>query len=688
MAHQIFNLPPQQPLSAAGRVLPGSKLYFYVTQTSTPAAVYTTSALNVAHTQPLIADAGGRFDTVYLDPTIEYKATVTDANDVLLYTIDPVNDQVLSQDIIGEYLYPRTDAEITAGVTPVNYAYPPGYGERFGLTADSSTDNTTALNNLIAGSAGYVPIRIKRNGTGYYRLTGRVVAPANTHIILEDGPELRWTATAATGTSFLGSASRPGIEVTGSNFIIEGLGIIRGPYTSSFVSNEIGIFSKGTSASSRYENFSVGYGVEFRNWGYGGVVLQYWSHITLEGFYSHTHGHVGGMFLSCNHGRALGVLVGNITVGDGSGQGYGFSLTHDSTGYSSDPNISTPRTVSNPFCQDWEVSGTAYDVPIWQGFDSHGGYEIRFHDMQTYNCRYGIQIANSSGDAAAYAGANNSIHNVFCTTKKRDGSATSISSMDGTGIVINGGTTVKQTNVNLSNFVIEGYGNTTVTGINVQALRCTGTITSGRIETWKGYGIYTYNADLKIANVNCGAVADATNSVCFYEDFNGSGANIDWINCTHHALGGTVAAEGMRKADGNNRAVVQVDVSEATTPYAGSNFVAGYLTKGVSCITPTLEVTGTPTEVNLSTAGLHRTPRVRILLNPSGNSTIADIAGTFVGQEIDFHQTSANTTTFDRTNAALAGGANASIGPSDTLGLLVVATAGTKFVERYRAANS
>jgi hypothetical protein len=151
--HQLFNLPPQQPLSAAGRVLPGSKLSFYLTTTSTPTPVYTTSALNVAHTQPLIADAGGRFASVYLDPTIVYKATVTDANDVLLYTVDPVNDQLLSQSVIGQFLYPRTDGEVSAAVTPQNYAYPPENTKRDGASAASSeAQNKTALDTRVTAN--------------------------------------------------------------------------------------------------------------------------------------------------------------------------------------------------------------------------------------------------------------------------------------------------------------------------------------------------------------------------------------------------------------------------------------------------------------------------------------------------------------------------------------------------------
>jgi hypothetical protein len=165
MPHQLFNLPPQQPLSAAGRVLPGSKLYFYLTTTSTPTPVYTTSALSVAHSQPLIADAGGRFATVYLDPAITYKATVTDANDVLLYTVDPVNDQLLSQAVIGAYLYPRSAAEISAGLTPTNYAMPYNDMRRFTIADDGVTNVKAYFQHLFSLDQ---PILVYKPDTAYY----------------------------------------------------------------------------------------------------------------------------------------------------------------------------------------------------------------------------------------------------------------------------------------------------------------------------------------------------------------------------------------------------------------------------------------------------------------------------------------------------------------------------------------
>jgi hypothetical protein len=160
MTHQLFDLPRQQPLSAAGLVLPGAKISFYLTGTSTPTPVYTTSALSVAHSQPVVADAGGRFAAIYLDPTISYKATVTDANDVLLYTVDPVNDDVgvtaLSTNLAsttsgsdGARLVGLRDTTTgSAGLTVSAYLNlkVKGLKATFGAVGDGVTNDATAIN--------------------------------------------------------------------------------------------------------------------------------------------------------------------------------------------------------------------------------------------------------------------------------------------------------------------------------------------------------------------------------------------------------------------------------------------------------------------------------------------------------------------------------------------------------------
>ena len=71
--------------------LPGSKLYFYQTATSTPQDVFTDEDLSVAHSQPVVADGAGVFAPIYLDPTLpDYRVTHDTSANVLIYTVDDV----------------------------------------------------------------------------------------------------------------------------------------------------------------------------------------------------------------------------------------------------------------------------------------------------------------------------------------------------------------------------------------------------------------------------------------------------------------------------------------------------------------------------------------------------------------------------------------------------------------------
>ncbi len=139
MTYQVLHL-PRAILSTALQLLPGWKIRLYLTGTTTPTPAYETSALDplAVHTQPVVADAGGVLKEIYLDPSIVYKCSVYNAADVLQYTVDPVNDQILSQSVIGALLWARTQPEIDATVTPSVYGYPPFDPRRYASLADWS----------------------------------------------------------------------------------------------------------------------------------------------------------------------------------------------------------------------------------------------------------------------------------------------------------------------------------------------------------------------------------------------------------------------------------------------------------------------------------------------------------------------------------------------------------------------
>lgn len=82
-------LPRSQAVAADGRPLAGAKLYTYTTGTSTPKSVYTTAALNVAHSNPVVADSAGRWPSMFLAAD-EYRVVLKDADDVTIFTDDNV----------------------------------------------------------------------------------------------------------------------------------------------------------------------------------------------------------------------------------------------------------------------------------------------------------------------------------------------------------------------------------------------------------------------------------------------------------------------------------------------------------------------------------------------------------------------------------------------------------------------
>lgn len=75
--------------TATGLPLVGAKLYFYAGGTSTPLTVYTTTALSVAHTYPIVADANGMWPAVFFTEVdgASYRARSTKPNGNALFDV-------------------------------------------------------------------------------------------------------------------------------------------------------------------------------------------------------------------------------------------------------------------------------------------------------------------------------------------------------------------------------------------------------------------------------------------------------------------------------------------------------------------------------------------------------------------------------------------------------------------------
>ena len=86
---QRFFLPIEQVFTNLGAVGAGYKLGFFETNTTTPKDTYSDTALSVPNTNPIIADANGRYGDIFVENLADYKVTLRDESDNLIWTADP-----------------------------------------------------------------------------------------------------------------------------------------------------------------------------------------------------------------------------------------------------------------------------------------------------------------------------------------------------------------------------------------------------------------------------------------------------------------------------------------------------------------------------------------------------------------------------------------------------------------------
>jgi hypothetical protein len=98
---------------------PGAKLYLFQSGTTTPQNAYTDPDLQVAHAHPMVADAEGYFDPIYLDPSLpDYRYILTDGIDpdddyTLENLLEPITDDYpASQNVSSAYRVKGASPEI------------------------------------------------------------------------------------------------------------------------------------------------------------------------------------------------------------------------------------------------------------------------------------------------------------------------------------------------------------------------------------------------------------------------------------------------------------------------------------------------------------------------------------------------------------------------------------------------
>jgi hypothetical protein len=408
-------------------------------------------------------------------------------------------------------------AAATAAPLGRAFAGAAGDARSFGLRPDAPPEaNAAALQRCLSASAG-TTITIP-GADADYQLSGRIVAPAGTSIVLGDGARLRWVSTQPGGSAFLRAPTNSALEVAGDDFRLSGKGQIIGPSRGAYVPREVGILCIGAGAANPRRGFQISEGVEFLDWGSHAIAVQFVRDVRVTHIKVSRCGYAGMQFLSCQSGQITSNVVGEIGPG-ASGNAYGISCTHDSLNYGDDPNAaSNGRQAVNPFCTGFEVSGnTVYDIPLWSGIDFHGAYECQAHHNSVYNCRNGVLLQGSSGAGVDFAGEHNAVVSNKVTTSRMGGEPTTITSVPRLGISVNGGKVVRHRTIVVRDNVIDGYGDSRNTSFSLQhTYTSAAEISNNQVTNWRGAGCYSAYSDGVISNNDFGPVADPAGTSCIF----------------------------------------------------------------------------------------------------------------------------------------------------------------------------
>lgn len=167
----LFTPPNVRATDGNNTLINGAGWAFTLTGTLTPASVYTTQALDVAHAYPVLSNSVGRFPPIYLDPAVTYRARFLDASGTLVpgYDFDPVAELV-SFTPSQNNTYPRPINERLAETVSVLDFVPAN--KRAAILDYSSTDNVTtyiqaAINAVNTAGGGVIT-----HPPGLYNVSG------------------------------------------------------------------------------------------------------------------------------------------------------------------------------------------------------------------------------------------------------------------------------------------------------------------------------------------------------------------------------------------------------------------------------------------------------------------------------------------------------------------------------------
>lgn len=152
--------------------LPGAKLTFTRTGTTTQQNTYQDAALTTPHANPVVADSNGVFAPIYLDPTLpDYRVKLTTSADVLIYQQDGVpSKQNVQQSMRLESTDPNIVLYDTDGTTNQRKYRMRAAGNSLVFEALNDAENTATVFFSIEGGVTqrfvFSELSFKEDGSG------------------------------------------------------------------------------------------------------------------------------------------------------------------------------------------------------------------------------------------------------------------------------------------------------------------------------------------------------------------------------------------------------------------------------------------------------------------------------------------------------------------------------------------
>lgn len=190
-----------------GAVVPGGKLHFTRTGTSTAQDTYSDSALNSANANPVVLNAEGYLDTkIYGDPDtgFNYRVRLTDANDVEIWSVDDVSCAVDATQLGGvassDFARLSQNNTFTGATQTISAA---GTTE-FRVT--DSADSVTAYVGAFNGGA-YLGARTNHSAGIYTNDTARLVVSNGGNFDFKGGTASNFVVQTATAAAIAAAAN-------------------------------------------------------------------------------------------------------------------------------------------------------------------------------------------------------------------------------------------------------------------------------------------------------------------------------------------------------------------------------------------------------------------------------------------------------------------------------------------------